>query len=45
MPFWKWSSEKKAEEALTKNVKIPEADQARARNLVRDCIKDQIIEY
>ena len=53
MPFWKWSSEKKAEEALTKklreyfvkNVKIPEADQARARSLVRDCIKDQIIEY
>ena len=53
MPFWKWSSEKKAEEALTKklreyfvkNVKIAEEDQARARSLVRDCIKDQIIEY
>ena len=53
MPFWEWTSEKKAEEALTKklreyfvkNVKIAEADQARARSLVRDCIKDQIIEY
>ena len=53
MPFWEWSSEKKAEEAITKklreyfvkNVKIAEADQARARRLVRDCIKDQIIEY
>ena len=53
MPFWEWSSEKKAEEALTKklreyfvkNVKIAEADQARARSLVRDYIKDQIIEY
>ena len=53
MSFWKWSSEKKAEEALTKklreyfikNVKIPEADQARARSLVRDYIKDHIIEY
>ena len=53
MPFWEWSSEKKAEEALTKklreyfvkNVKIAEADQARARSLVRDYIKDQIIKY
>ena len=53
MPFRKWSSEKEAEEALTKklreyfvkNVKIAEADQARARSLVRDCIKDQIIKY
>ena len=39
MPFWKWSSEKEAEEALTKklreyfvkNVKIAEADQRRSQ--------------